>query len=693
MSPRRFLGRLRTFIGRPRVLGEYDETVHAHLAALADDLEQRGLSPEAARREARRQFGGVDQAREAYRDASGFPTLDALAQDLKYSVRMLKRQPGFSVLVVALIALGIGANTAIFSVVDGVLLRPLRYPDPERLVIIRTLLPSHADVYPSLPAAAGGFLLWQAQVRAFESLAAIEPETDTLTGSGTPARVEVARVTATLFPLLGVQASTGRVFRPDEDKPGRDAVVVLAHGFWQDRFGGDPSAVGRRIVLNDRPCTIVGILPRGFALPRHDQLGALTTLPDRVDIYRPAAFTDEERQSAADNFNWIAVGRLAPGVTPQVAEAQVNAVQAEIVREAVRTLHIEPVEFRALVLPLQEQVVGRARRSLLLLAWSVGAVLLVLCVNLAALLLTRATARTRETAIRTAIGAGRGRVIRQIVLENLLLAAAGGTLGILVAQWSIGALVAGAPVDLPRLEEVGLNGDVLVFAVGLSLVTGVVVSLLPAWRLSRTDPQSALHATARSVSEGASTHRIRSALVIGQVAMSTVLLVMGALLVASFLRLSRQETGFAVEHVVFADVALSGNQYDADPRRVQFFDRLLSRMGSLPGVSAAALVSHPPARGRGADTKRHCGERHAHARGGPGGEFPLRRSSVFSDAGDPVAPRPVVRRARSRPVHGRAQRARRRGDLAGAGRDWPPIPSGRHRHAALRRHRRRGRHT
>src|SRR4029453_2342636 len=257
----------------------------------------------------------------------------------------------------------------------------------------------------------------------------------------------------------------------------------------------------------------------------------------------------EERQSTADNFNWIAVGRLAPGVTPQVAEAQVNAVQAEIVREAVRTLHIQPIEFKALVLSLQEQVVGRARRGLLLLAWSVGAVLLVLCVNLAALLLTRATARTRETAIRTAIGAGRGRVIRQIVLENLLLAAAGGTLGILVALWSIGALVAGAPVDLPRLEEVGLNRDVLVFAGSLCVVPGVVVSLLPAWRLSRPDPLSALHETARSVSEGVNTQRMRSALVAGQVAMSTVLVVTAALLVASFLRLSRQETGLRIEHV------------------------------------------------------------------------------------------------------------------------------------------------
>jgi predicted permease len=593
----RLLGRLRTLVTRRGVLSRYDAEVSEHLAALVDDLERSGLSREDARREARRQFGGIDQAREAYRDASGFPTLDALAQDVRYSVRMLKRQPGFSLLVVVLIALGIGANAAIFSVIDGVLLRPLRYQEPERLVIIRTVVPSHADVYPSLPAASGGFLLWQAQAPAFERLAAIEPETDTLTGTGTPARVEVARVTATLFPLLGVQASTGRVFTADEDRTGRDAVVVLAHGFWQDRFGGDPSAVGRGIVLNDRPYTIVGVLPRDFALPKHDQLGALTTLPDRVDIYRPAAFTDEERQSTADNFNWIALGRLAPGVTPEVAEAQVNAVQAEIVREAVRTLHIEPVEFRALVLPLQEQVVGRARRGLLLLAWSVGAVLLVLCVNLAALLLTRATARTRETAIRTAIGASRGRVIRQLVLEHLLLAGAGGVLGILVAGWSINALIAGAPVDLPRLEDVGLNGHVLVFAVSLSLVTGVVVSLLPAWRLSRTDPQSALHATARSVSEGVSTHRMRSALVTGQVAMSTVLLVMGALLVASFLRLSRQETGFTVQHVVFADVALAGNQYDADARRVQFFDRLLSRMRSLPGVSTAALVSHPPLAG------------------------------------------------------------------------------------------------
>jgi len=591
------VGRVRTLLRRRRLLGEFDQNVDAHLAALAADLERTGLSPEDAHREARRQFGGIDQAREAYRDTSGFPTLDALAQDVRYSVRMLKRQPGFSLIIVALIALGVGANTAIFSLVDGVLLRPLPYPEPERLTVVRTFIPALADTYPSAPAASGGFLLWQTGVSAFERMAAILPETDTLTGTGTPARVEVARVTATLFPLLGVQAALGRVFGANEDREGRDDVVVLGHGFWQDRFGSDPAVIGRRILLSDRPYTVVGVLPREFALPKRDQLGAFATLPDHLDIYRPAAFTAEERQNTADNFIWIALGRLARGATRAQAESQVNAVQADIVRDAVRTLHIQPIEFKALVIPLQEQVVGQARRGLLLLAWSVGAVLLVLCVNLAALLLARATGRTREAAIRVALGASRGRVVRQFVLENLLLAACGGLLGVLLARWTIAALVSGAPVDLPRLDEVGLNGEILLFAIGLSAVTGVAFSLLPAWHLGRSNPRAALHATAWSVSEGAATHRIRSLLVTGQVAVSTVLLVTAALLVASFLRLTRLETGFEVEHVVFADLSLSGVRYDADASRVQFFDRLLSRARALPGVGKAAVVSHPPLSG------------------------------------------------------------------------------------------------
>jgi putative ABC transport system permease protein len=594
---RSLAGRLRTLVTRRRVLGDYDAQVAAHLADLAADLERSGLTPQEARLEARRQFGGLDQAREAYRDASGFPALDTLAQDVRYSLRMIRRQPVFSLIIVALVAIGIGANTAIFSLIDGVLLRPLPYPEPDRLTVVRTFIPAIAGTYPSAPVASGGFLLWQARASAFERMAAIQPETDTLTGAGTPARVEVARVTATLFPLLGVQAAVGRVFGADEDRQDHDSVVVLANGFWQDRFGGDPAAIGRRIVLNDRPYTVIGVLPRTFALPKHDQLGALSNVPSHLDIYRPAAFSDDERQNTADNFIWIVLGRLAKGATRAQAESQIDAVQADIVRETVRTLHIQPIEFKALVIPLQEQVVGRARRGLLLLAWSVGAVLLVLCVNLAALLLARVSSRTREAAIRVALGASRGRVVRQIVLENLLLAASGGLLGVLLARWTVDALVAGAPVDLPRLDEVQLNADVLTFAVALSAITGIAFSLLPAWHLARSNPQAALHATARSVSESVATHRLRRLLVTAQVALSTVLLVTAALLVASFLRLTRLDTGFDVEHVVFADLALSGRQYEADTARVQFFDRLLQRVRALPGVERVAVVSHPPLSG------------------------------------------------------------------------------------------------
>ena len=594
MTPRAWLGRLRTLVVRGRRLREHDDEVQTHLLLLAADLEQRGWAPDAAQREARRRFGGPDQVREAYRDVSGLPWVDALMQDVRFGVRMLGRQPGFSLLVVLLVAIGVGANTAIFSFVDAVLLRRLPYANAERLVVVREVLPALAETYPSVPAAAGDFLLWQARVSAFDAMAAVRAGTETLTGSGEPAWLAVARVTSTLFPLLGVTPVIGRAFSTGEDQEGRAAVVVLSHGFWIERFGGDRAILGRRLILDDRPYTVIGVLPAGFALPRHDQLGTLAPLPPRVDVYRPAAFTAEERQSLGDNFNWIALGRLRPGATPEQAELQLNAVQADIVRQLRMP---NPIEFKARVITLQEQIVRQARRGLLLLSCSIGAVLLILCVNLATLLLTRATSRARESAIRTALGASRGRVVRQVILENLVLAGAGGVLGMAAAWSALGVLTASAPVDLPRLDEVRLNSAALAFALGLSLFTGVVFSFVPAWRLGRADPQVVLHATGRTLSESAGSVRLRSVLVTAEVALSTVLLVLAALLTASFLRLTHVDTGFAVEHVVFADVALSTTKYREGPARVQFFDQLLDRLRAIPGVRTAALVSHPPLRG------------------------------------------------------------------------------------------------
>ena len=582
-------GRFRSLLSRARRLRGFDVEVEAHLSLLADDLERAGLSPDHARREARRRFGGVEQAREAYRDATGFPLLDALAQDLRYGVRMMRRQPGFSLLIIALVAIGVGANTAIFSLVNAVLLRPLPYPASDRLTVVRSVIPAMARTYPTLPAASGEFLLWQSRVRAFDAMAAIRPQAQTLTGRGDPVRVEVGRATASLLPMLGVQPAFGRLFRAEEDLEDQDAVALVSDGFWTDRLGGDRSIIGQSITLDDKPYTVVGVLPRDFRFPRAGQLGSLMPLPSHLDVVRPAAFTADEREELLGDFDWAVIGRLAPGATKEQADAQLNAVQADIVRQIG-----EHLEFSATVIPLHEQVVGQARRGLMLLGWAVVTALLVIAVNLANLLLTRVSARGTEAAIRVALGASRLRVMRQVVIENVMLAAAGGALGIGVAWMALRLLAAGAPVDLPRIEEVGLDLRMLTFAVATALATGVLFSALPAWRLARANPQEGLRANPRGASDAASTLTLRSTLVTVEVALSTLLVTASALLGASFLRLVNVDAGFSSDRVVFATIAPSVIRYEATAARAALDDRLLAQLRALPGVSDVSLVSEPP---------------------------------------------------------------------------------------------------
>ncbi len=455
------------------------------------------MSRDAARREARRRFGGVDQARERFRDASGFPSLDELAADVRYSLRMIRRQPGFALIVVLLVAIGVGANTAIFSLVNAILLRPLAYPAADRLVVVRTVIPAMARTYPSVPAAAGEFLLWQSRVTAFDSIAAVKAETQTLTGAGDASRVEVVRVTSALLPMLGAQPILGRVFRTDEDREGHEAVAMLTYQSWQQRFGGDRSILGRSITLDGKPCTVVGVLPVDFRYPRQDQLGALVGLPDRLDILRPAAFVADERENLAGDFDWAVIGRLRPGATLAQADAQANAVTREIARQ-----YGDKLELVAQVIPLHEQIVQQSRRGILLLGWSVAAVLVVLVVNLANLLLSRVSSRAHEASVRAALGAGRIRVARQLVIENLLLAGAGGVAGLGLASAAVRVLAANAPDSLARLDEVRLDGVVLLFGIGVSLAAGLLFSALPAWRLAGASPQATLRASARSRLDG-----------------------------------------------------------------------------------------------------------------------------------------------------------------------------------------------
>lgn len=588
-----WLGRLRTFVFRRGRLRDHDEEVEFHLSLLATDLQRQGWTRDAAEQEARRRFGGRDQVRERYRDASGFPSVDALGQDLHYSMRMLRRQPAFSLLVVLLVATGVGANTAIFSLVDAILLRPLPYPAADRLAIVREVVPLKADLYPSLPASSGDFLEWRSRVAGFESLAAIAPEQRTLAGQGQPVSVNVARVTAAFLPALGARTAAGRTFTAAEDFDGVTPGIVLAHHVWIDRFGGDPSVLGRTVTLDGLPYPVIGVLASGLQLPRHQQLGALVALPERIDLFLPTAFDAAARQGYGDDFQWIVIGRLRPGITVQQAQAQIDAVQRDI------TMRVTggTIELKSLVVPMQEQMVGGARRRLLLLAGAAAAVLLVLCVNLASLLVTRISGRARESAVRTALGASRGRIVRQLVLENLILALAGGALGVTCAWAGLRTLVAVVPDDLPRLAEVTMSPLAVIVGLGLSIATGLVFSWLPAWHLGRTDPQATLHATRRSFSEGGGTARLRRLLVTGEVALSTVLVCVAALSIASFARLVHVDRGFTVSDALFADVSLAGPAFADRARRLQFFDRLLASARVLPGATEVALVSQRPLSG------------------------------------------------------------------------------------------------
>ena len=585
-----WVGRLRSLLGRRELDVRIEEEIDQHLALAAADFERSGLDPIEARRAALRAFGGVTQTKERYRDVSGLAWADALAQDLRYALRMARRQPGFSMAVIISVALGVGANTAMLSLVDAVLLRPLAYRDPDRLAVIRVVIPDFAASYPTLPANGLGFTLWREHVRAFETLSAIDPRIETLTGLGPPERVGTARVSANLFAALGAPIVHGRDFRPEEEQEGRDGVVIVSHAFWRARLGADPAALGRVLTLDGRPHVIVGVLGPDFRFPRGGQLGSLVTLAPHTTMFRPLAMSETERTSFGD-FDYAVIGRLRDGATWTQAKAQLDAVQADFARRSGIPAHVESA-----VMPLHEQIVGDARRGLTILAAAVGSVLLLLCVNLANLLLARTGERQREAAVRTALGASRRRVLRQLDIENLLLAAIGGAAGFALASGLLTTLATQLPVDLPRFDEVRLGATAVGVAVLLTVITGLLFSFVPALRLSAAPPREALASGGRSMSAQDGS-RLRSALVAGEVALSTVLLAVAGLLVVSFLKLLTVPAGFDSTGAVLATLVPSPALEDDDAARVAFFDRALAEVRVLPGVETAALVSFAPLRG------------------------------------------------------------------------------------------------
>ncbi len=500
--------------------------------------------------------------------------METLWQDLRYGARQLARSPGFTAVAVLTLALGIGANTAIFSVVHGVVLRPFSYHQPDRIVSLwQTDL---KEGNRRGPVSVANFLDWQERSRSFEAMAILRPYGLDYTGAGYPESIRSWLVSRGFFEILGVRALVGRTFLPEEYQPENNHVAVLSYGLWQRRFVGDPAIVGQKVVLDGLPFTIVGVMPAEFAFP------------DKKEIWAPFVVTEATRQTVHGAF-LETVARLKPGVTLAQAQAEMDAIAAQLREE--QPSRNQNVGVAALSLP--DQLIGHIRPALLLLLGAVGLVLLIACANVANLLVTRGAHREHEFAVRAALGAARGRLVRQLLTESLLLAFLGGAAGLLLASWAVSVIVAWSPADLPRLEQVSLNRTVLGFSITVSFLAAIAFGLLPAVRLSRVEVHASLKEGGRTA-VGGGHHGLRHALVVGEVAVALVLLVGAGLLVRSFVRLMQVDLGFSPERVVALQVFVYGDKYPSNRERFQFFEEALQRLSALPGVEAAGAASYLP---------------------------------------------------------------------------------------------------
>jgi putative ABC transport system permease protein len=577
---RRAYAKLRSLFGNSRVEADLVREINTHLAFLEDEFRSRGLTPQQARLEARRAYGGVEQAKQLHRDERAYQGLAQTAQDIRFALRQLRRSPGFTLSAILTLALGIGANTAIFSVVDAVLLKPLSFPDPDRIVQFSLDFPQGSTPSTSIP----DFRLWRNQTDAFQTVAAYDftPQTVNLTGD-VQEQLHGLHVTADYFPLFGASLASGRTFTSKEDSPHAGNVVLLSYATWKGTFGADANIVGKAISLGNEPFTVVGVTSESF----HADPTADLWLPFQFDL------------NSSDQTHYFKVaGRLKAGISLEKANAQLKLAANEARRSNPQT---NP-QLGFSIQPLRDATVRDVRSLLLLLAGAVSFVLLIACANVANLLLVRATGRKKEFAVRAALGARRRRILSQLLTESILLSSVGGLLGLVVGLIGVRVLLTAAAPNIPRIVEsgtaIGLDWRVMVFTLGLSLLTGILFGIIPALDASRPDLNGALTENGNRQGSGPGENKMRSWLVISEVSLAIVLLTGAALLIRTVVALRQVKPGFDPHNVLMMDMSLSGAHFPNTASVSRMVRDARIRLNAIPGIEASALTCWPPFKGR-----------------------------------------------------------------------------------------------
>jgi putative ABC transport system permease protein len=568
--------RLKALVRRRQLDRDPDDELKFHLAMREQKLREQGVPPDDAPYAARRQLGNFTRLKETSRELWGFGWLEILWQDLRYAARQLKRNPGFTAVAVITLALGIGATTAIFTVVNAVLLRPLPYPHPERLVYVQEILGEYG-----LSPFVGNreFAAWRNQSRTLSLIAAYKDFTANLTGGGEPERIICGMATTTFFSILGVHPVVGRLFLTEEDRPGGPPAVILSEALWKRRYGGDPSVVGKGVTLDGKAYTVVGVLPATFVIP------------DRFKIEHALWVPIAESETGAGPFRiFQVIGRLKPGVSVATARTELDTILQPTVRKDIRE--------SVVVSPWQEQIAQDSRLSLLLFLGAVGFLLLIACVNVANLLLSRAATRQREIAVRLTVGAGRSRIVRQLLTESVLLALLGGLIGLALARWGKDLLVAFISPNLPALEPIGRDYRVLGFSLVLAVVTGLAFGLAPALQASRVSLNEVLKEAGRGGAELRTGMLFRNLLLISETALAMVLLVGAGLLFRSFMRVLGIDLGFKPERTLCLTLDLTLSKYPTPNQQARFFEQVIDGIKSLEGVRSVAGSGMPPLGGR-----------------------------------------------------------------------------------------------